>query len=372
MLPLLALAVLQQGEGTKFKVQYLDGALGPRTVMLQTPLERLPNPKTSPKYNWQFDWTTAGYVNYKEGASLCFELYSQESTQGSPRPEAVVRNLMRLYSYNVDKLRLEHSPEFGNGLVSVYLCYGGEPGGEQLYDVDRQDGRETKVNSIYLYDLRSFTDPVEAAREVAHEYGHATLPPVGGFTAPEDWANGYLGEKLYLSHLARELAAKRLEPADAMGATAEQLGKWVEKNVDPLIADAAAQGPRPALLAGKGKASMDAFLSLALWTARLYDEKAMVKALFINGPTEAKSFPDAIGEAADLREITTLQIPASLRSKPIWVPVGPNGRVSGAKTLETKNGWARIQAGTTPVVVINRRKQALRALVSSFANVPSP
>ena len=41
----------------------------------------------------------------------------------------------------------------------------------------------------------------EACRELAHEYGHAVLPAIGGFKSPEDWANGYLGERLFLRWL---------------------------------------------------------------------------------------------------------------------------------------------------------------------------
>ena len=359
MLPLLALAALAQGEGSTFKAQYLDGALGRRTIMIRTPMERMERPKISPRFAWEFDWTTAGYTNFpQEGGKIRFELYSQESTQTSKRPESVVRTLMRLFSHNVDKLKLTHSPEFGGGLVSVYLCYGGEAGGEQLYDVDRQGGREEKVNSIYLYDLRSFTDPLEAVREVAHEYGHATLPAVGGYTAPENWANGYLGEKLYLGYLADALHKGELTPDDTMGATAPALDAWLKTNVDPLLADAAANGPRPALLAGKGKPSMDAFLGLALWTARLYDERVMTRALFING-NEAKGFPEAASTAAEEPDLVTLNIPADLRSKPIWIPIGMDAkksRVMGARELAPrKNGWVRIQPVHDKVLVRNYR-----------------
>src|SRR5439155_15042666 len=35
-------------------------------------------------------------------------------------------------------------------------------------------------------------------RELAHEYGHLTLPNTGPYREPEQWGNGYLGERLYM------------------------------------------------------------------------------------------------------------------------------------------------------------------------------
>jgi hypothetical protein len=360
MLPLLALAVLQQPD-TSFKADTLSGLLGKDSLLIRTPVERLPSAKRSPKQGWEFDWTSAGYVGFPHDPSrqeLRFELFSQESTQGSARPESVVRALLRLFSYNRAALNLDHSAEFAK-VVTVYLCYGGDPGGEQLFDVDNSLGG-AKVNTVYFYDLRSFTDPVETTREVAHEYGHATLPAVGGtYTAPEAWSNGLLGEKLYLSYLAEARRKGELGPEDTFGASPEALRAWVRKNVDPLVDDALLNGPRPALLAGKGKASMDAFLGLALLTSRLYGPGQLVRALFIGG-TDAKAFPAAAATAAEEREWTSLAIPAELAGKPVWVPVGDadkreiQKRVSNAEVLETRDGWAHLQVRNPTVKVVVR------------------
>ncbi|RYG24678.1 hypothetical protein EON82_09870 [bacterium] len=365
MLPLLALALLQR-EGTVYKHTLFDGLLGKGSIKMLTPVERSPEPRLSgkkfgePPHPWQFEWSVGGYSKVDGGHALRFDLWSQESTVGSKRPEAVVRALMRLQNYNEAKLRLQHSREF-EGIVTVFLCYGGEPGGEQLVEVQHVPGEplrgvppsDRKLNSIYLYDLRSFTEPVEMLREVAHEYGHATLPPVGGFTEPEDWANGYLGEKLYLSYLAGALKRGELSPDDAMGATAKDLEAWTAKNVEPLVDTAAQNGPRPALLAGKSKASMDAFIGLALWTQRLYGEKTMTRALVMNGPS-ATTFPDSTSVAAAEPDQVTLNFPAAYVGKPVWIPIGEDlkkNRILGAQELgPRKNGWTRIKPSKLVVV----------------------
>jgi hypothetical protein len=364
MLPLIALVALQ-AEGTVYRRTILDSILGPGSLMMLTPVERTAKPRLSPKKfgeppkSWEFDWNSSGYsYNQASGAQqIRFDLWSQESTAGSKRPEQVLRTLMRLYAYNVSRLRLQHAGVY-NGTVNVFLCYGGEPGGEQLFEVDHQAEGDLKLNSIYLYDLRSFTDPVEMLREVAHEYGHATLPPIGGFKEPEDWANGYLGEKIYMTYLAEAMAKGELRTDDVLGATKEGIAAWKVKNVDPLISDAALNGPRPSLLAGKGKASMDALIGLALWTKQVYGDRVMVRALLMNG-VDAKEFPASVSTAAEEPDIASLKIPDAFRGRPIWVPSG-SGRFAGVTVLDSKSrpGWAKIQAKKSPAVVINWKSRA--------------
>ncbi len=362
MLPLLALVAFQES-GASFKEEAYDSILGPKSLVVRVQTERMREAKRSPKQAWDFDWNTAGFLSGSPSdpkrMDLRFRLFSQESPLGSARAESVLRLLLRLFAYNFKELRLDHASEFGK-VVDAYLCYGGDPGGEQRFDVDRQ-ARGNKVDTIYFYDLRSFTDPVEVVREVAHEYGHATLPPVGGdYAAPEAWANGYLGEKLFLSYLADartpDVKGKSaLGPEDTFGATPEALRAWVRKNVDPLVADALADGPRPALVAGKDKAAMDAFFGLALATARLYGPGVLSRALQASG-TDAKAFADAASVAAAEPSLVFLNVTPAMRGKPIWIPLGSDKKknvVMGATVLERKDGWVRIRPGNGPVLVRN-------------------
>lgn len=67
----------------------------------------------------------------------------------------------------------------------VWLCEDGRAGGEHI------------ANDLYFYEMERPRDDLEWFREVAHEAGHLMLPAVDGFTAPEAWANGILGELLF-------------------------------------------------------------------------------------------------------------------------------------------------------------------------------
>jgi hypothetical protein len=73
--------------------------------------------------------------------------------------------------------------------VDVWLSRSGEAGGEEW-------GR-----NIYLFAIDDPRAPAEWVRELAHEYGHLVLPELGPFTRPEQWASGYLGERLFMKWL---------------------------------------------------------------------------------------------------------------------------------------------------------------------------
>src|SRR5205807_841719 len=127
------------------------------------------------------------------------------------KAELVARMVLRLYN-QLQRHYHPGPPKGFLGIVDVYLCWGGTPGGEQRFDIEKvgKPPRQIDVNTIYIYDLASFKDPVEMAREVAHEYGHAVLPPVGGFGEPEDWGNGDAGERVFMRWLSEEMPAGRM------------------------------------------------------------------------------------------------------------------------------------------------------------------
>jgi hypothetical protein len=147
------------------------------------------------------------------------------------------------------------------------------------------------------------------------------------------------------------MKAKRLEPVDAMGATADQLDTWVKKNVDPLISAVAKGGPDLALLDGKGTGAMNSYIGLTLLMQTILPPKAFRACLLDSGSAKAKDFPPAI-----LRTIENwpsglvLDIPMTYRTG-LWIPVG-KARVAGA-SIEKRNGsWAFIKPGAGVVTLV--------------------
>ena len=317
--------------------------------------ERLDPPKYSPKkfgtddpQPFEFDWIAAGYVRLPERQiyNLRFRVYSQERKAQGDRQPMVTRMLLRMWDILSRDYQSDHSMLYNGGIVDVYLCWGGTPGGEQRFDVDI-DGkppRERKVDTIYIYDLSSFTDPIEMAREVAHEYGHAVLAPVGGFVTPEDWANGQLGEKLFLRRLRDQLAAGQIDSADVMGATVKGLDQWLAKNSDPLILNIAANGPLFSLMDGQGQPSMDCFTGLVAYADVILPHDVVGLSLKLIGSQKAKDYPPALVEACKEKQRVVLSIPPLLAGKNLWVPLA-DGKVTGAQVVKRQDDWAEIKPG---------------------------
>ncbi len=97
--------------------------------------------------------------------------------------------------------------------VDVWLTKEGMPGGEA-----------TGTN-IYLYAIGTPRAPAEWVREIAHEYGHLTLPATGPYSAPERFSNGYLGERLYMKWMLADNAMTNVwsEPIDGNAYVANQI-----------------------------------------------------------------------------------------------------------------------------------------------------
>ncbi len=353
ILPLLAAALLRtEGEATRVLVSPLAPKAGaaPRlqTWYRDEPLNRT---KLSPKLfgptkePFTFDWLVAGFATLPPNPEqwvLRFRVYNQTKPKAADETFGAARMLLRLWEV-ADAWGIDHPKDIPGGAIDVYLCWGGKPGGEQLTDHDPQipAGLPDKVSTIYVYDLPSFTAPVERAREVAHEYGHAVLPAVGGYSAPEFWGNGVLGERLFLAALAQDAAAGNVPPADLFGLAPGDLDAWVAANVAPARNRAALGGPFAPLYAARTKAGMDAFVGEATLLAAVLPPKTFGRALRLmetQSPAAlVKSAPLALAESPAV----PVRLPADLVGKPVWLPLGA-GSADGAKVLARKNGWAKI------------------------------
>ncbi|MDX2065557.1 MAG: hypothetical protein SFX74_07440 [Fimbriimonadaceae bacterium] len=354
---LLALAITQQRIVFR-QYDMIDPDGAPSRLRLLNMSRRLDPSKKSPRafgdppVQWEFDWLTAGYGKLGDGENdqpeLRFRVYSQQKTDETDIGLEVSKMLVRLWDLNYRKLKVDHDRQYQSGLVDVFLCWGGEAGGEQLIDTETVNGRTVKVNTIYIYDLASFQNPVERAREVAHEYGHAALPAVGGFQQPEDWANGFLGERLYLQFIRDEMKANRYGSPDAMGATYPALAAWCRTHVDPLVAEAAKSGPELAT-GGVGPAAMGRFHGVAIYVANVLGYDTFARAFKFVEPRRPEMLTDAVVQAAEELPRRVLNLRA-YAGQTVWVPVGES-RLEGARVLRRNKGWAQIQVGQTPIAI---------------------
>lgn len=325
-----------------------------------TEVRQAPKPLEIPKLSplkfppenkpYEFEWLTEGYGHAWTSTAepqLRFRVFSQDRKVHEELGPPTTSLLLRLWSYNFSELKIDHKPDYNRSCVDVYLCFAGDPGGEQLFDSDPQaKGISNKVNTIYIYDLPSFKEPLEKVREVCHEYGHASLPAVGGYDKPEYWANGYLGENLFMARLAKQ----NLEASDLLGCDPSVLAKYVKTKVEPMAFKGATNFPSTAWLSGKTPEHMDRYIGLMLWMQQILPPSILAQSMKIMRTYNPKDVPDAIVDACDGIESLSITIPPAFVGKKIWLPFGRHS-VSGAKVLGKSGNWISVYAPKTPIQI---------------------
>ena len=151
--------------------------------------------------------------------------------------------------------------------IDVWIMRTGEAGGE------------LKQENLYVYNINSDRTGLEWARELAHEYGHYLLPGASGYTDPESWSNGVLGERLFLGWLLDDLRARKIDPDDLPFVKLEDLEKYCVKQTWPLIERVRTGGIDPRLIAKNDRMAMDTFTSLLLYADRTYGGVSIIEML---------------------------------------------------------------------------------------------
>jgi hypothetical protein len=372
MLSLLAATIMIGGQDIAAKyIKLPEPGNKPKRLSLYVNEIPLDPPKFAPKLfgdppdKWQFDWVASAYgpdpdapkdpKTGEQQANIRFRVFSQIKKRDNDYTVLVAQQAIRMWDILTSRYRIGHSQAVNLGIIDYYLCFGGQAGGEYLRgeDVDPKTNRAMTVSTIYIYDVRSFSKPIEMAREVAHEYGHAVFPPVGGYTSPEYWANGYLGEKLMMRQLRDRLASNLIFPPDVMNCTLPMMETWVKQNVDPMVIKASSSPPNIPQLADKGKPGMDAYIGLVLYADTIFPPNVVTRSMYLMGSQDAKDYPDSLLRAVQEPDRLTLSIPAYLKNKPIWIPLGKS-KIAQAQVLKRDGDWAQVlpQAGGVVITTV--------------------
>lgn len=147
----------------------------------------LENSRICPKYRWEYPFKLEAHAEKFTGQqTLRFRIYAQ-SNESIETSISISRVLLRLWELANSKLSLEHPLRFRR-TIDVFLASGGKSGAEQgiFFGPDENGSNSTQL-SIYIYDIKNLSNPIETLREIAHEYGHAILPPIGTYKEPEPW-----------------------------------------------------------------------------------------------------------------------------------------------------------------------------------------
>jgi len=228
-----------------------------------------------------------------------------------PLAKRIGRLLLLLFGENRERLRFDHP--LSAATVNVWLTRQVAPG--RAADV----GGEQTRSDIYLYSIYAERKPIEWAREVAHEYGHFALPGVSGYTAPEEWANGVLGERLFLKWLQDDLRAGRLRPEDVPFVTPDQLDEYITRQVTPPLRRIAHDGVDARQMGRHDAAGMDYYTGFVLYLDSVYSSKALLDALAYTMPSNGGVFtqaPDFLrGACQSLQDATEFTVTLPLRTK---------------------------------------------------------
>jgi hypothetical protein len=160
---------------------------------LVVPKSYLPTEAAEPQHGWKFPKVSYLYLpasgpNLQNSNLFCAVHYG--SDDDAPLAGRIAGLLALAHQTLVQKTGREAAN--GTAPFDVWLCAGGQSGGEQWR------------SNIYFYTLETPRSSIEWIREIVHEYSHLALPAIGGYEAPEYWANGYLGERLLVRWFQRE------------------------------------------------------------------------------------------------------------------------------------------------------------------------
>lgn len=343
-----------EGEQSPIKLK-LPATVSESRLELLTYTQAADRPRICPKHRWEYPFRSLGYAesaNGSEAPELRFRVYAQ-SQKDVATMVAVNRMLLRLWDLCKLKLRLDHSLLYGR-TIDVFLAEGGEAGGEQgIFEGPGPRGQLRKFNTIYIYNLASFSDPVEMAREVAHEYGHAVLPAIGGFVEPEDWGNGFLGERLFLSWLSREINSGSLITDDAMGVKAEELITWVEKNAVPLTDKIWLHGPDLKALGGTSETAMNEYLGLLLFTDEAF-QGVMHRAIRLTGGMTAMDALEGVLKAVEERTEWKVAVPERLKGRDLYLPFRGAWSFEGASLIVRRGDWVKVRPERAAIVAFRK------------------
>lgn len=217
---------------------------------LVVPNAYLPTAAAEPQHGAKFAKVSYLYLPGSSASSnlalFCTVHYPAES-------DSLLANRMaRLLALAHQTLLEKTGREAANGTApfDVWLCTGGGAGGEQWR------------SNLYLYHLETPRSSIEWLREVVHEYSHLALPAIGGYQAPEYWANGYLGERLLVRWLLRQPNG----PAEVVAVWGDFSGaaNFERLLIAPPLALYKKIGPSPVWLARRDELGMRYLIGQAL------------------------------------------------------------------------------------------------------------
>lgn len=334
----------------------------PFAGLIVTP--RNPQSATDDKYNQKYPAACFVYIEEKSGGNITgyerrFAVHAPDNG-ALPTAKRVAKLLLWFHGMTRERLKTDHA----RNLPTVHVWLTRSAGAGLSPDV----GGEQFKNHIYIYDIFAERRAVEWVREVAHEYGHYALPGVIGFTAPEEWSNGVLGERLYLKWLSDDVLTGRIDSDFLPFINEVELNEFQTRQIVPLINRWATQADWKRLVRTDA-AGMDEYTGLILYWDAVHGSAAVrdVFAASNSGANNAFLTAPDVGQGAmnSLKDAEQFTITPPLKDKTapfaVYLPFA-------AWSVETKNvkAWQILPEGKNQ---ITRNKSAIFVKVRGWYKV---
>jgi hypothetical protein len=322
---------IEAGDLDQYPVEFQRDSYGPFSVVTLALKPFVKHtPALEPSTGTAFDGTECVYSEAGGRLHLRFLVHSLTAAS-LPRARQVGRFLATLADLTDPLLGPVNRAEYP---VPVWLDEGGTPGARQWN------------GAITIQAAGHDRSDAEWVRELSHEWGHACLPGIDGFTAPEAWANGDLGERLFVPLLAQ---SGRL----AAWTTGVDMTAYQRKYVERPLNSFAALGPVSKTLANTGQAGYDHFLGAALYISQAYGTKTLMKALDAAGGGSASGFLRACADVLAPLPVVRITHIGPPGPRPICIPrsgrysldghrVRRNGQVVD-QPVHLDQGWIKLE-----------------------------
>jgi len=251
--------------------------------------------RADPVHRWLFPQTDCGYVWNDKTSSFVMRIRAHrgEGVDAALADQALAAVLC---FHCAAREYAERDPTRPGGQpIELWLTRDGQPGAHSV-------GR-----NLYLYAMGVQRKPAEWLREIAHEYGHMSLPGLDGFVDSDDpWADGDLAELLFVKWLAAGGAAA----AGSLPWSLKDAEDAARKRREQLVS-LAGGGVDRARLAGAGADARDYFLGLALRAEEAAGPRFLAEALARCPRAKAVDFVAAAEALAKERGVQLWQEPGA-------------------------------------------------------------
>lgn len=404
---------LGDASGAPLKEEFLitDGNLFPPLATTGNPLVRIPTyyqdvPRASLPSSLQLSKMVTGYARQMSGPNrgqlrqvvrvfYASPFVTKDQRDDLPRARALCEQFLRVYSLFRQQLGVENLytrgdktegvttlwllevsaiwpqddddpsvlAQLGPNMPGLNVSMEGAPPDLQTTPLMRPwmavaGQNEASPGEIMFWKAGLARSEAEWVRELCHEYGHVSLPPLGGFQAPlEPYANGIIGETLGLMWAAQipdRFSAPGL-PGDA-GLGADFTGH-VNDQALPALEWFRKQGPNSPLRATGTRESWKYLQGLTVYLERVYGARMLGRALVPLSQravqvSDIAARRSLMGTPELLRSVeTTWRDPWNgTKTLPIWLPGALNLDLDAAKLIS--RGEATLKSGTRAEVLL--------------------